>query len=660
MKLALAQINARPGDFDSVSARIEQQLLVAHEAGADLLCVPAPLMSGVTPGALVESVQFEHDLLACLQRLAARAGELNMTCLVPAVLSLEAGQLFEAYLLRRGRVVPLRLTMVRHHEGMPMSPWSPPVFEVAGTRIAVTFDLSRDLEAIPNGCDLVLYLPVNGFDMTDETSSAVASVADGAYGSSVAQAGMWMACLAPIGSFDRSVYTGGSFVMDDAGRVVAQAPCFEEDLLIQEVQRGVSLEAVPSHELPVYEREQWLWGALTLYVRDQVEAQGVSGVLVPLDGSLGAALLAQLAVDAVGPRNVRGLVVLREGISTAHDELEEERRVRGVRELAARLHIRLVERALVHAALLVDRDAPERDESWLYGALGSVLAADFARDANLVVLSHLSKTEYALCAQDAAAVHACALAPFGDVYATELVRLARSRRCASGGLSEEVLGAPALARAHASMMRRAVLQLPVDPAMRIRAAELLENIDPHALDTLLAGHIDRNLALEECAGDGVSLQVAALLALMIRHNEAARRQLPHYPIVSARSLFERAWPVDLAWSDTGLDAGERLQARDFADAEFRRLEHKGAARTEQARSEIMGMLGAMLGLTPEQQDELMSEAGQRRMHEELEQAQEALREMLGRGIDPTSLPHPNFSMEDMGPTVSSGGFFSLN
>lgn len=170
MKLALAQIDARPGDFDGLYARLERQLSIAHEVGADLLCAPAPLTCGVTPGALVESTDFEHDLLSCLQRLAQAASELGMACLVPAVLSLEAGQLFEAYLLRRGRVVPLRLTMVRHHEGLPMSPWSPPVFEVAGTRIAATFDFQRDMESIPPGCDLVLYLPVNGFDMTDETS----------------------------------------------------------------------------------------------------------------------------------------------------------------------------------------------------------------------------------------------------------------------------------------------------------------------------------------------------------------------------------------------------------------------------------------------------------------------------------------------------------
>ena len=151
MKLALAQIHARLGDLDGICARVEQQLAIAHEAGADLLCLPSPLFCGVTPGTLVESADFEHDLLCVLQRLARVADDLGMACLAPAVLALESGQLFEIFMLRKGRVVPLRLTMVRHQEILPVSPWSPPIFEVAGTRIAATFDAARDLGSIPNG-----------------------------------------------------------------------------------------------------------------------------------------------------------------------------------------------------------------------------------------------------------------------------------------------------------------------------------------------------------------------------------------------------------------------------------------------------------------------------------------------------------------------------
>ena len=71
MRIALAQIGARLGDFDGICSRVEQQVYLAQDAGADLLCVPAPLMCGVTPGALVDYPNYEHDLLRALDRLAA-------------------------------------------------------------------------------------------------------------------------------------------------------------------------------------------------------------------------------------------------------------------------------------------------------------------------------------------------------------------------------------------------------------------------------------------------------------------------------------------------------------------------------------------------------------------------------------------------------------
>lgn len=49
-----------------------------------------------------------------------------------------------------------------------------------------------------------------------------------------------------------------------------------------------------------------------------------------------------------------------------------------------------------------------------------------------------------------------------------------------------------------------------------------------------------------------------MLLMLVRQGEAARRQLPTAPIVSARSFVERAWPYMLAWSDLGLSGKERM------------------------------------------------------------------------------------------------------
>ena len=660
MKLALAQIDARLGDFDGICSRVERQLHVAHDAGADLLCLPAPLLCGVTPGALVESGDFEHDMLKSLHRISKVAEELGIACLMPAVLSLEAGQLFEVFLLRGGRVVPLRLTMVRHGESMPVSPWSPPVFEVSGTRIAVTFDVARDMGAIPNGCDLVLYCAVNGFDVTNEQTAGVAAVPGGAFRSEVERAGVWLACMEPVGGFDDAVYTGGSFVMDDGGRVVAQAPCFEEALLIQDVRRGMMVDALEMHEVPSFRRDRWLWEALRLHLRDAVEANGSRRVLVPLRGDLPSSLLAALAVDALGSRNVLGLLVGHEDALTAADEALETERAACAREVASSLHMRLVERTAPSSALLADSDRPARVSPSLRAGIDALLAADTSRELAAMPLAPLTKTDYALRANAIAASPAGALSPFGDVYLSGLEWLAKTRACASGTMPGRLVGFDAVKSAYAEVIRDAIAQLGVDDALGQRACRLLQTVDPAVLDATLEAHVDRNADIDDLPLSGVSPEASALLLMLVRQNERGRRMLPPAPIVSARGFAERLWPMQLAWSDMGLRGEERLQAADLADAEFHRLERKGSERTEQARGEILGMLGEMLGLTPEQQAELMSDEGQERMREEMREMEGDLRELFRRMAEADGGPSaPGGPDVGMGPHAGFT-FFSVN
>lgn len=659
MKLALAQINERLGDFDGICSRIEQQAQLAHEAGAQLMCVPAPLFGGMAPGALAEYPNYEHDLLLHLRQVAYAVEPLGIECLIPAVLALEGGQLFEVFRLREGRVVPLRLTMIRHHEELPVPPWAPPVFEVVGTRIAVTFDVLRDLESLPTGCDLVIYFPVNGFDASDETTTAVASVADGAFAPQIERAGLWMACMAPIGGFDSAVYTGGSFVLDDAGHLVGQAPCFEEALLVQEVQRGMMVDAVPQGDTVVYQRELWLWEALRLHLRDAVASQGMSRVAISLRGDLASSLLAVLAVDALGPRNVLGLLVSDECATTPEEQRRQDAKSDLARELADRLRFRLVERTAPSSALVLDQDVPDSDDASFDRAVEELILSDTARVQHAAALSSQTKTDAALRANVIAPFEVGSIAPFADVRLSDLGRLARSRCAVSAVLPESLFGEKAMQDAFGSVVSDAVRQLSLgDEVMAGRCAELLCSAGHACIDEMIRMHVDRNATLDELPMYAESPELSALVVLIVRRNEMGRRRLPAHPIVSSRSFDERLWPEQLAWTDLGLRGEERMNAGLFAEKEYRRLEEKGDEYGRRARGEVMGMLGSMLGLSEEQQRELMSDEGQRRIHAEMHELEgnirEALRRMAGSGA---SAPEDG---ETRSGAALGPGFFSLN
>lgn len=78
-----------------------------------------------------------------------------------------------------------------------------------GVRIAVIFDLDRELEMLPTGVDLIAYFQFNAFDMTDRETAAIAAVRSGAYRKIASKRSVWFACMAPVGAYDESVYTGG-------------------------------------------------------------------------------------------------------------------------------------------------------------------------------------------------------------------------------------------------------------------------------------------------------------------------------------------------------------------------------------------------------------------------------------------------------------------
>ena len=130
-----------------------------------------------------------------------------MICIVPAAVSFEGQPLLDYMMLKDGHVVPARSSIALQRGENNDTRWAPPVFDVDGVRIAVIFDLDRELEMLPTGVDLIAYFQFNAFDMTDRETAAIAAVRSGAYRKIASKRSVWFACMAPVGAYDESVYT---------------------------------------------------------------------------------------------------------------------------------------------------------------------------------------------------------------------------------------------------------------------------------------------------------------------------------------------------------------------------------------------------------------------------------------------------------------------
>lgn len=606
MKIALAQFDMPLGDFPGICSRLRMFARLAVKQDVDLLCVPAPLFTGVVPGLLVDNENFQHDLLLALEDLSGFLSD-GLEMLVPAIVPMGDAHFFEVFHLVHGHVVPLRSVLVKRREGSSLALWNPPVISVNGSRLAITFDAARDMDSIPAGCDLVVSFQVDGFDVTDPETAGISGIADARYRRLAEDHGIWIAHLMPVGGFDEACYPGGSFVLDDSGRVVAAAPLFEDSLLVQEIVRGMSLPSVADHELPVYNREELLWGSLRLHLRDAVAARGVSRVLVRLEDDLPSALLALLAVDALGPRNVLGLLIERDDAVTPQEAARAQARLDAIRTLAARLNIRLIERA-------VEADRPLQDDAGAAGApasrfrdlSSSLCVEDTANALSAAVIASLTKTDYAF-AIGLDPAHPGLLAPFGDIYLSELEHLAKYRNGLSTVLPEHLLGLSSVERALDVIVERAGYNAYPDAPYAERIVTLIRRLGAPMVDAVLEAVVDRNLSLEDCPLYDREPEAIALIGLLVRKGESRRRRLPAVPVASARAFAEGAWPEQLAWLDLGRNGADLLSVEALAKQELERLEVEGTDQLDRMRLEVMGLLGSIFGLSPEQLKELSSD-----------------------------------------------------
>ena len=106
-----------------------------------------------------------------------------------------------------------------------------------------------------------------------------------------------------VGGNDSLVFDGSSLVIRPDGEVVVRAASFAEDLVVFDTRgrRGRRRLTLAVDEVAA------MWDALVLGTRDYVRKCGFSKALVGLSGGIDSALVAAIAVEALGAENVIGV-----------------------------------------------------------------------------------------------------------------------------------------------------------------------------------------------------------------------------------------------------------------------------------------------------------------------------------------------------------------
>jgi NAD+ synthase (glutamine-hydrolysing) len=546
LRVALCQINTTVGDLDGNVARIVAALAEAEDERCDLAVFPELAITGYPPEDLLLKPGFIGDNRRALEQVA----QASRTC-AAVVGFVDVGRDLHnaAAVCAFGRV-----QATFHKRNLPnyavfdeqryFAPGtgSSPLVEVAGVRVGVSicedaFSPTGPIAAqAAGGAELVVNINASPYyaDRLGERERMLATRAS--------DASCALVYVNQVGGQDELVFDGASMVFDAHGELLARAGQFTEETVVCDLEvlpvfrkrlldpRGrateaplpvVDISSSPQVDLPVDVRRPQVtellppvhevYEALVCGTRDYVRKNGFTDAAIGLSGGIDSSLVALVAVDALGPEHVHG-VLMPSRYSSDHSLSDAEK-------LCAELGIesRTIAIEPAHAALLdmlapsfegLDPDVTEENlQSRIRGVLLMALSNKFP---GWIVLTTGNKSEMAVGYSTLYGDTAGGFAVIKDVPKTLVYELCRDRN----------------ARAGRPLVPEGVITKP--PSAELRPDQRDDQSLPpyELLDPILEAYVEDDRTRGELVAMGFDDDVVERITRLIDAAEYKRRQTP--------------------------------------------------------------------------------------------------------------------------------------
>ncbi|WP_072387621.1 NAD+ synthase [Hyphomicrobium sp. CS1BSMeth3] len=309
LSIALAQLNPVLGDIAGNVAKLVRARADAARQGADLLVMPELYVCGYPPEDLVRKPAFAAACRAAVEQLAADLGP-GPAVLIGTVWP-ENGKVYNAVaLLDEGKVAAVRMKVDLPNYGVfdekrvfDAGPLPGPI-NFRGVKIGVPIceDIWTDevTECLAE-CGAEILIVPNGSPFDWKKSHVRLNIAV----ARVTETGLPLAYLNQTGGQDELVFDGASFVLNADASLAVQMPDWEEDIAVthwEKTDDGWRCKTGPRARLA--EDDAAGYQASVLGLRDYVEKNRFPSVVLGLSGGIDSALVAAMAVDALGPERV--------------------------------------------------------------------------------------------------------------------------------------------------------------------------------------------------------------------------------------------------------------------------------------------------------------------------------------------------------------------
>ena len=552
VRIALAQINPTVGDFAGNLAKISACVERAAGEGAELVMLPELATSGYPPADLLEKESFvarAEETLNAVAALTKGKGRPAVLCGSPLRCEALRGKRVRnaAVLLENGerRFVQQKMLLPFYDVFDEQRYFEPALtqalFVVGRQPLAITIcedawndkmfwprqnypvdpidQLMRQWSVLPqplSGHRLILNISASPFwqGKADVRRQMIRALAK--------RHAATVLMVNQVGANDSLIFDGASFAVDARGEVIAQAKSFEEDLIVIE-----TTAANPVLALPEEDDTASIWKALVLGTRDYLHKCGFSKALLGLSGGIDSALVAVIAVEALGAANVEGVLMPSEFSSDGSvSDAEALAKNLGIRTTV--LPIRDIFTQFRQALQPVFAETPFglAEENLQPRIRGSLLMA-LSNKTGALVLTTGNKSEMACGYCTLYGDMAGALAVIGDVYKTEVYALARYANRGREVIPEATLSKP--------------------PSAELRPGQKDTDSLPEyeVLDPILRAYIEDYSAAEEIArAQGVDLELVQHVIRLVEMSEYKRQQAAPVLKVSRKSFgMGRRFPI---------------------------------------------------------------------------------------------------------------------
>ncbi|GGO73352.1 NAD+ synthase [Nonomuraea cavernae] len=584
LRIALAQTNPTVGDLAGNAGKLVAWTRDAADRGAHLVVFTEMFLTGYPAEDLVLRTSFVDASIRTLEETAVRlrdeglgelpvvVGYVDRAGLAPRVGRPKGAPLDAAAVLHRGEVI---LRTAKHHlpnygvfdeyryfvRGDRL-----PIFRLHGVDVAIAVceDLWQDggPVAVVGRAGAGLLVVPNASPYEKEKDDVRLELC----ARRAREAGCALVYVNQVGAQDELVFDGDSVVVDAAGRPVARAAQFREELLTVDLDLPVSdaepgaypydagdgttitVDRVVLSDAPVepytpeppspaerLDTHAEVYSALVLAVRDYAAKNGFQSVILGLSGGIDSALTATIAADAIGPDRVH-VVLMPSRYSSDHSVSDAE-------ELVDRqgLHSQVVPIAEIVTAFEKEIGLSGLAAENLQARVRGMILMGLSNEHGHLVLTTGNKSELATGYSTLYGDSAGGFAPIKDVPKTMVWELARWRN----------------EHTDPSFLLRAEQPIPDNSITKEPSAELrpdqrdTDSLPPYeVLDRLLDDYVEKDMGSHELITAGHDPDLVTRVIRLVDLAEYKRRQYPPGPKITPKNFGrDRRLPITNRWRE---------------------------------------------------------------------------------------------------------------